>query len=114
MPKRFDTHFFITTAPAEQRAAYDRLETSEGIWIRPAEALERYKSGTFPLVFATIHQLQSLAEFNSVQDALQYTATQHVPVRMPVLVQDEGGARVYLPEDTENRWDVPDHMTRSS
>jgi 8-oxo-dGTP pyrophosphatase MutT (NUDIX family) len=114
MPKRFDTHFFITTAPAEQRAVYDRLETSEGIWIRPSEALERYENGTFPLVFATIHQLQSLAEFNSVQDALQYTTMQHVPVRMPVLVQDEGGARVYLPEDTENRWDVPDHMTRSS
>ena len=112
MPKRFDTHFFITTAPAEQQAAYDRLETSEGIWIRPSEALERYKSGTFPLVFATIHQLRGLAEFNSVQDALQYTVIQHVPVRMPVLVQDEGGARVYLPEDAENRWDVPDHMTK--
>src|SRR6266851_776484 len=31
MPKRFDTHFFLTTAPSEQQAAHDRLETSEGI-----------------------------------------------------------------------------------
>ncbi len=74
LPKRFDTHFFITTAPAEQQAAHDQLETSEGIWIRPSEALERYTNGTFPLVFATIHQLRGLAEFKSVQDALQYTA----------------------------------------
>ncbi|MEO8971788.1 MAG: NUDIX hydrolase [Ktedonobacteraceae bacterium] len=112
MPKRFDTHFFITTAPAEQQAAHDQLETSEGVWIRPSEALERYNDGAFPLVFATIHQLRGLAEFSSVQDALQYTAIQHVPVRMPVLVQDESGARVFLPEDTENRWDVPEHMTK--
>ena len=41
MPKRFDTHFFVTTAPAEQQAAHDHLETSEGIWIAPAEALAR-------------------------------------------------------------------------
>ncbi|MHB8599077.1 MAG: NUDIX hydrolase [Ktedonobacteraceae bacterium] len=112
MPKRFDTHFFITTAPTEQQAAHDQLETSEGIWIQPSEALERYNNGTFPLVFATIHQLRGLAEFKSVQEALQYTLIQHVPIRMPVLVQDESGARVFLPEDTENRWDVPDHMTK--
>lgn len=112
MPKRFDTHFFITTAPPEQQTAHDQLETSEGIWLRPSEALERYSSGTFPLVFATIHQLRGLAEFKSVQEALQYTALQHVPIRMPVLVQDEGGARVFLPDDTKNRWDVPDHMTK--
>src|SRR5947208_13147732 len=41
MPKRFDTHFFVTTAPAQQQAAHDRLETSEGIWISPSEALTR-------------------------------------------------------------------------
>jgi 8-oxo-dGTP pyrophosphatase MutT (NUDIX family) len=112
MPKRFDTHFFITTAPTEQQAAHDQLETSEGVWIQPSEALERYNNGTFPLVFATIHQLRGLAEFKSVQEALQYTALQHVPIRMPVLVQDESGARVFLPDDMENRWDVPDHMTK--
>ncbi|HVB20335.1 MAG TPA: hypothetical protein VNG51_00130 [Ktedonobacteraceae bacterium] len=114
MPKRFDTHFFITTAPTEQQAAHDQLETSEGVWVRPSQALERYNDGTFPLVFATIHQLRGLAEFTSVQDALHYTTMQHVPVRLPVLVQDEGGARVYLPDDMENRWDVPDHMTKPS
>lgn len=112
MPKRFDTHFFITTAPEEQQAAHDKLETSEGVWVRPADALQRYENGTFPLVFATIHQLRDLATFNSVQDALQHTSLQHVPVRMPVLVQDENGARVFLPDDTDNRWNVPEHMTK--
>ncbi len=114
MPKRFDTHFFITTAPAEQQAAHDRLETSEGIWISPAEALARHERGTFPLVFATIYQLRELAAFHSVKQALESTAMQHVATRIPILVQENGSARVYLPEDAANPWNVPDHMTRPS
>jgi 8-oxo-dGTP pyrophosphatase MutT (NUDIX family) len=114
MPKRFDTHFFITTAPAEQQAAHDRLETSEGIWISPAEALARHERGAFPLVFATIYQLRELAAFHSVKQALESTAMQHVATRIPILVQENGSARVYLPEDAANPWNVPDHMTRPS
>jgi len=112
MPKRFDTHFFITTAPAEQEAAYDRLETSEGVWITPGEALARCEQGTFPLVFATIHQLRDLASFGSVKEALESTTTRLVVTHMPVLVRDNGVTRVYLPEDEANPWDVPEHMTK--
>jgi len=112
MPKRFDTHFFITTAPAEQQAAHDQLETSEGVWISPQEALDRSERNEFPLVFATIHQLQELAVFESVKEALEATVMQYVPTRIPILVQENGVARVYLPEDATNSWDVPDHMTK--
>jgi len=112
MPKRFDTHFFITTAPAEQQAAHDRLETSEGIWIAPAEALVRFERNEFPIVFATIHQLRELAAFHSVKVALEATAMQHVTTRVPILEQGAEGARVYLPGDDDNKWDVPEHMTR--
>ena len=113
MPKRFDTHFFITTAPAEQQAAHDRLETSEGIWISPAEALASSERGEFPLVFATIHQLRELAAFHSVQEALESTTMQHVATHVPILEQRAGGARVYLPGDDDNKRDVPENMTRS-
>jgi len=112
MPKRFDTHFFLATAPAQQEAAFDRLETSEGIWIAPAEALARSELGEFPLVFATIHQLRELAAFGSVKEALESTATRRVESHMPILIQENGIARVYLPGDAANTWDVPDHMTR--
>src|SRR6266571_2252062 len=91
MPKRFDTHFFITTAPAEQQAAHDRLETSEGIWISPVEALARFERNEFPLVFATIYQLRELAAFHSVEEALEATAMQHVATRIPILEQGVGG-----------------------
>lgn len=112
IPKRFDTHFFIAAAPGEQQATYDRLETSDGVWIAPAEALARSERGEFPLVFATMRQLRDLAAFNSVQEALDYTATHYVPVCMPILVRENGVARVHLPGEDEV-WDVPDHMTKS-
>lgn len=112
MPRRYDTHFFLTTAPVEQEAAYDRLETSEGVWIQPAEALARYQSGDFPLVFATIHQLRDLATFTNVKEALESTITRHVPTRMPVVVTEDGKPRVYLPDDPNSGWDVPDNIAR--
>src|SRR5207237_9658068 len=112
MLQRFDTQFFITTAPSEQEAAHDRLETSEGVWITPAEALERSEQGTFPLVFATIRQLRDLATFGSVKEALESTTTRHVVTHMPVLVRENGVTRVYLHEDGGNPWDVPGHMPR--
>ena len=112
MPKRFDTHFFITTAPAEQQAAHDRLETSEGIWIAPSEALARFERDEFPLVFATIYQLRELAAFDSVKAALGHCAIHRVPTRIPVLVQEDGKARVFLQEDAGNTWEVPEHMRR--
>lgn len=113
MPKRFDTHFFLATAPAEQQAAHDRLETSEGIWISPQEALARFERKEFPLVFATIYQLRELAAFGSMREALQSTTKQHVPTRLPILSLEGGKTRVYLQEDRDNAWDVPEHMTRS-
>lgn len=113
MPKRFDTHFFITTAPSEQETAHDQLETSEGIWIAPIDALAGYKQGTFPLVFATIYQLRELAAFNSVEAALAHSATQPVPTRIPILeMQDGGPARVHLAGEDDDQWDVPEHMRR--
>lgn len=112
LPKRFDTHFFVTTAPAEQQAVYDNLETSEGIWIAPAEALERAQRNEFPIVFATIHQLHVLAAFGSVAEALQVTANTPVKTHAPVLVERDGQFHVHLPENTGDLWAVPEHMTR--
>ena len=110
MPKRFDTHFFLTIAPVEQQAAHDRLETSEGIWIAPREALEQHKRGEFPLVFATIHQLRDLAAFSSVKEALASTTTRPVSTNMPTVIEEDGKRRVYLPGDPDSGWDVPNNI----
>lgn len=113
LPKRFDTHFFLTTVPEGQQASYDQLETSEGIWIAPGEALARSERNEFPLVFATIHQLRELAAFVSLEEALTSTSSSYVQTHQPVLVaREDGQSQVHLPGQTEDRWTVPGHMTR--
>jgi 8-oxo-dGTP pyrophosphatase MutT (NUDIX family) len=112
MPKRFTTHFFVTSAPSEQQAVYDELETSEGVWIAPSEALARFERQEFPIVFATIHQLRELAAFSSVAEALATSARTPVRTHAPVMAERDGRPHVHLPEDTDNTWAVPDTMTR--
>ncbi len=104
MPKRFDTHFFLATAPAEQEAIYDQLETSEGIWIQPAEALALFSEGEIPIAFPTYHQLHDLANFNSVDKVLQASATRYVPTYTPLMVYEDGRPQVYLPENPSSVW----------
>lgn len=112
LPKRFDTHFFLASAPTEQQAAHDHLETSEGLWITPTEALARAEQNRFPLVFATLHQLYDLAAFTSVTQALQAASTAHVRTCRPVMIERNGQFHVHLPGDQEHLWAVPEHITR--
>ncbi len=104
MPKRFDTHFFLASAPAQQEAIYDNLETSDGVWIRPTDAIERSKQGTFPMAFPTFHQLRDLSAFHTVQEAIQATATRYVPTHTPTLNRQDGVAQVSLPDDPDFVW----------
>jgi 8-oxo-dGTP pyrophosphatase MutT (NUDIX family) len=106
LPKRYDTHFFLAVAPIEQEAVYDQLETSDGMWIEPAVALKHFKEGTFPLAFPTYHQLRYLANYSSMQEALDTTATHYVATKRPLLKDIDGVPHVYLPEDPENTWNI--------
>jgi len=67
LTRRFDTFFFLARLPAgaEARLA-DELELTHSLWIRPADALERFHQGEFPLVFATERHLEALARYDAV------------------------------------------------
>lgn len=97
MPKRFDTFFFIAAAPEEQQAAHDQLETTAGAWIAPAEALTRYEQGSFPLVFATIRQLEALSVFSSIAAAEEHLRQQSIPVIQPRAAWQDGSLVIRLP-----------------
>lgn len=60
--KRFYTIFFKTTLPEGQRAGIKTDEVSEAFWIPPEEALEKGKSGEFPMIYPTILALRSILE----------------------------------------------------
>ena len=104
MPKRFDTHFFLASAPSEQEALYDQLETSEGTWVQPTAAIERFQRGEMPIAFPTFHQLRDLSAFKNVREALEAANTQYIPTHLPYLIQKEGRSYVYLPEDPDTIW----------
>src|SRR5579859_5761519 len=106
MPKRYDTHFFLASAPTEQEAIYDQLETSEGSWIQPSLALERFEQGSFPIAFPTFHQLRDLVTFQSVEEAVNAAASRYIPTHIPIATRKDGQLYVYLPEEPELLWRI--------
>jgi 8-oxo-dGTP pyrophosphatase MutT (NUDIX family) len=99
LPKRFDTHFFLAPMPSGQEAAHDRLETTAGVWTTPENALARSSAGDFPLVFATIHQLQALTGLASVTAARARFTAASVRTIQPHVVQRDGQPVIMLPDD---------------
>jgi hypothetical protein len=66
-------------------------------WLRPQDALDAGTRGDLLLVFPTIKHLEELAQFSTVEQALDEARTRRVmPVEPRVLV-DGGVARVLMP-----------------
>src|SRR5205807_9998093 len=65
---RFDTRFFVARMPPGQSALHDTIETSEGIWLTPARALD----AAYHTVYATAQHLRRLSAFHSVDDLLAF------------------------------------------
>jgi 8-oxo-dGTP pyrophosphatase MutT (NUDIX family) len=96
---RFDTWFFIARAPEAADAKVDGGEVVDARWLRPQEALDAGERDELTLVFPTIKHLEELAQFTSVDHALEQARRRKVlPVEPRVLV--EGGvAHILLPGD---------------
>lgn len=69
-PRRFDTRFFAARAPEHQAASPDEIETTSGLWARPAEVLEANDRGEVELILPTRRSLEALAIYTRVDDAL--------------------------------------------
>jgi hypothetical protein len=98
-PRRFDTRFYLAPAPPEQTSVHDDNETIASFWTRPAEALERQAAGELTMMPPTIKNLQFLAGFASVAEAMAHAATMPPPdCILPKVVVRDGQIRgVLLP-----------------
>jgi 8-oxo-dGTP pyrophosphatase MutT (NUDIX family) len=96
---RFDTWFYVARAPEDAEPRCDGQECVDVRWLRPNEALEASQRGELMLVFPTIKHLEALAEFDSVESALQTALSREVTPVQPKVIVDPGGdsARVVLP-----------------
>ena len=97
---RFDTHFFVAEMPPGQAALHDTIETSEGLWLSPARALE----DDYHTVYATAQHLRRLSPFRSVRDLLAFAGQKPIRRVSPEVVEGGSGLSVFIPPELVDAW----------
>jgi 8-oxo-dGTP pyrophosphatase MutT (NUDIX family) len=105
---RFDTFFFVTEAPADADPRCDGQECVDLRWMRPADALSEHRAGKLELVFPTIKHLEQLAEYDSVQQALEAARGRDVRPVMPRIMVEKDAATIVLPGEPGYEPPTPD------
>jgi 8-oxo-dGTP pyrophosphatase MutT (NUDIX family) len=100
-PHRFDARFFVARAPKGQVAEADELETYDGRWVRPADALAEVERSEIQMIFPTIKHLERIGGFANVYDLLAFTETKKT---IPVTPEVRPGPTFSLPPQFENTW----------
>ena len=95
-PLRFDTRFFVAALPRAAEATADAREMSDALWIAPAQALERFRAARLPMVFPTVHTLETLAQFATVEEAVHTLRCRTVNSILPRLVRTDGGIGIVI------------------
>ncbi|MGD2140768.1 MAG: MBL fold metallo-hydrolase [Burkholderiales bacterium] len=99
-PRRYTTRFFLAEAPAGQTPLHDGEELVSHLWIAPAEAIERNRSGDINLMFPTLKTLESLARLRDVAAALEFARTPRpMPPMNPRVGTGGAGKKLLLPGD---------------
>jgi 8-oxo-dGTP pyrophosphatase MutT (NUDIX family) len=99
MPKRFDTHFFLAVAPADQLAICDGRETVDAEWVAPQEALALAETGQRTIIFPTRMNLKLLGE-SAASSAAVDAARQRPEVTVtPWVEQRPSGSVLVIPPD---------------
>ena len=99
--RRFSARFFVAEVPEAQDAAHDARETTDGLWITAARALERYADENDPVQMMppTIRTLQVMATYPSIAAALDGSPHGPVPAIEPQPAMHEGTANLVLDGD---------------
>ncbi len=95
-PRRFDARFFIAQAPTGQEPSHDDGEIVNWEWVRPADALDRWRAGDMEMMSPTVRMVECLARYRSASEAMAVARRRLAYQR--VRVADPGGEyRVLLP-----------------
>jgi 8-oxo-dGTP pyrophosphatase MutT (NUDIX family) len=98
---RFDTRFFVAAMPARQNALHCTVETSEGIWLTPSQALDGER---YPVVYATAQHLRRLAPFARVSDLLDFARRKPIRRVQPEVREAGSGLSAWLPPELVDAW----------
>jgi 8-oxo-dGTP pyrophosphatase MutT (NUDIX family) len=97
---RFDTRFFVAELPPGQSALHDTIETSEGVWLNPGQALQP----PYHTVYATAQHLRRLEPFSSATELMAFARTKSIRMVSPELVEAAEGMRVFIRPEIADSW----------
>lgn len=100
-PRRYNAHFFLAEASANQAAVADAFETHDGVWISPRTALAQCERGSFRMVYPTIKHVERLAQFESVERLFEFARTKPIYSIMP---DTPAELEFTMPPDLEHAW----------
>jgi 8-oxo-dGTP pyrophosphatase MutT (NUDIX family) len=100
-PRRYDTHFFLAVAPADQTVSADSVETHDGRWISPDEALARHRAQRLHLVYPTIKHLERLATFGELESLRNFARSKPIYTIEPATTVEGDFS---IPVELEDAW----------
>jgi 8-oxo-dGTP pyrophosphatase MutT (NUDIX family) len=83
--RRFDTRFFVVEDRPGQTASHCGVETIDGVWIAPGEAIRRFEAGEITLVSVTADHLRVLDQFRTTAELRAFARSK------PIRTVKEGG-----------------------
>ena len=95
-PRRFDARFMVALAPHDQEPSHDEGEIVNWEWVRPAEALERWRRGEMAMMSPTVRMVSCLERFSSA-DAVMAVAKKRLDYKRVRVEDPNGEYRVLLP-----------------
>jgi 8-oxo-dGTP pyrophosphatase MutT (NUDIX family) len=98
---RYDTRFYLARAPSHAAPKPDGEEIVEMGWFEPAQALARHRQGELQLVFPTIKMLETLAQFETPEEAMETIGAVAVEPILPRVDTSGPEPRILLPGDPD-------------
>ncbi len=95
-PRRFDARFFVARAPIDHEPMQDDSEIVELEWVRPADALARWRAGEFEMMSPTVRMVDCLRRYDSA-DAVMVAARKRSPYQRVRVIDPDGDYQVVLP-----------------
>jgi recombination protein RecT len=95
-PRRYDTRFFLAPLPAGCTSCADAREMTDELWLRPGDALARFRAGQLPMVFPTVRTLEQLDGFADLPALTDHFRGLPVKPVQPRLVRTRGGIGIVV------------------
>lgn len=96
---RFDTWFFVATAPDGAEARIDDNECVDARWLRPADALAACERGELELPFPTYKHLEQLRAYDSAAAVLDSARGRTIEPVQPSMTGTVEAPEVLMPGD---------------